>query len=190
MISAVSFSAVIQRLRETLGLRSEKEVADALGMKPNAFYNRRRAGSLPYEELVALAEKKRLRTDWLLFGIGEQSRVSKVGEAATRPNVEPELAGMIHFELERAWSLAHIADRRRPEDAAEKGIYAAQIYNGCYLLDDDRERRAVARRAAEDLAAAKVLVDRVSALALGGAGTATTTRAKTKPTAKRSRSKR
>src|SRR5690349_9137331 len=70
-ISKVTFSAVVARLKTALSLKKDKDVAEALGMNANAFYNRKRLSSVPYEEIVAIAERNRLRMDWLLFGSGD-----------------------------------------------------------------------------------------------------------------------
>jgi len=42
----------------------------AINMKPNAFYNRKKANSVPLSEFVILANTYNLCIDWLVFGIG------------------------------------------------------------------------------------------------------------------------
>lgn len=51
-MSGLDFEAVVERLKAALGLKSDAQVAKALGMKPNAFSNRMVSGSVPYEEIV------------------------------------------------------------------------------------------------------------------------------------------
>lgn len=161
-ISSVTFTAVIERLKEALRLRNDKEVAEVLRIKPNAFYNRRRLNSLPYEELVSVAEQNGVRTDWLFFGLGDAHRAPRGQKSGSKPNVEPAPMGTILFELERALLEAGVAEPDRLEAAARKGILAAQIYNECYLIDDERKRKAAVQAAAKTWATAARALEMVT----------------------------
>jgi hypothetical protein len=158
IISSVTFAAVIERLKDALRLRNDKEVAEALRIKPNAFYNRRRLNSLPYEELVSVAEQNGVRTDWLFFGLGDAHRAPRGQRSGSKPNVEPASMGTILFELERALLEAGVVEPDRLEAAARKGILAAQIYNESYLIDDERKRKAAVQVAAKTWADAARLL--------------------------------
>jgi len=155
--SVISFAATLQRLKEALGLQNDKEIAEALGLNPNAFYNRKRLASIPYEEIVRLAELRKLKVDWILFGIGDAFRTTRSVKAETRPNVEPELLGIILFELERATSLGGLHLQKTGEAAARIGLIAAQIYNECFLLDGQKQRAAIRTEAENWVSAARAL---------------------------------
>jgi hypothetical protein len=159
-LSVISFAATLQRLKEALGLQNDKEVAEALGLNPNALYNRKRLASIPYEEIVRLAELRKLQLDWILFGTGEAFRTTRSVRPDMRPNVEPELLGTILFELDRAMSLAGLHLEKRGEAAARIGLIAAQIYNECFLLDGQKQRAAI-RAEAEDWASAARALERI-----------------------------
>lgn len=62
------FGPVIERLKAALGLRTDKDVADALGMKASTFGERRKRGTLPFEELLRLADSRNVDLRWLLTG--------------------------------------------------------------------------------------------------------------------------
>jgi hypothetical protein len=161
-ISGVAFGAVIARLREALGAGTEKEVAETLGLKPNAFYNRKRLNSIPFEEIVRLAEQRKIRTDWLFFGVGDAFR-SGGRKADTLPNLEPELLGVILYELDRATALASGREPHSVEATARTGLIAGQIYNQCHLIQDPRKRRLAIRDEAEQWAAAAAALERIVA---------------------------
>lgn len=163
-ISVISFTATLQRLKEALGAQNDKEVAEALGLNPNAFYNRKSLRSIPYEEIVRLAEKRRLQLDWILFGIGDAFRSSRAAKPHAGPNVEPELLGIILFELNRAMSLVELDARKGRETAARLGLIAAQIYNECFLLTDENKRRSAIRAEAEEWATAAGALERIMQL--------------------------
>jgi hypothetical protein len=151
------FHEVIQRFRAALGLKSDKEIAAALGMKPNAFYNRRQSESLPYAELLVALEQHKMRSDWLFFGIG-----SPFHDPATElrspvsGDIQPVIFQEICYELERAFSGAE--DKKNDEAAAEasiKGGLAALIYQQVAHMEQATLRRLVIRNEAASFASAR-----------------------------------
>jgi len=144
------FGVVMERVKDALKLTSAADVAAALGLKRNAFYNRRAAGSIPYQELVALAGRHDLRVDWVLFGIGQPFRDTgdSAAELPARASVDSELFGEIVFELERAFQ--EIA----PHSAGAKALggLAAMVYNKFQFTTTGKVRRAMIRHEALELA--------------------------------------
>lgn len=63
----------MRRLRDKLGVTSDAELASALGMKPNAFSNRKKNGSVPFEEIVAIADERRLDLGLLFSPAGSRN---------------------------------------------------------------------------------------------------------------------
>jgi|CXWL01.1.fsa_nt_gi hypothetical protein len=162
MISSVTFTAVIQRLKEALNRRNDKEVAEILRIKPNAFYNRRRLGSLPFQELLNVAEGNDLSADWLFFGRGTPTRKPGGNQKDAQPNVDPALMGEILFALEREQERAEVKESDSLEAAARRGLIAAQIYNEVFLMDDTRKRSAAVKREAEEIASAARLLQNIT----------------------------
>ncbi|MEH0020998.1 MAG: helix-turn-helix domain-containing protein [Desulfobacter sp.] len=66
----LDFEKILSRIKIVLGVEKDKDVAMAINMKPNAFYNRKKSGSLPLSEFVCLAIKHDVCMDWLILGIG------------------------------------------------------------------------------------------------------------------------
>lgn len=60
--------AIISRMLEATGLRSERELSLALGLSESALGNRRRTGGLPLEEAAQISCEKSVSLDWLIFG--------------------------------------------------------------------------------------------------------------------------
>lgn len=71
------FNRVIDRVRVLFSLKNDAEVADALGMKPNAFANRKKSGSVPYEEIIAAAASKGISLDAIFNDEKSQNVVSE-----------------------------------------------------------------------------------------------------------------
>ncbi len=93
----------MQRLRGALNLESDKQLAAALGLKANAFYNRKSSGSLPFENVLDLADKHQMCVDWIFFGLGNPFR--EPGAASVKPvaSVDEALMGEVGLELARAF---------------------------------------------------------------------------------------
>ena len=67
----LDFDAILSRVKKVLNTDNDKDVANAIGMKPNAFYNRKRSGSVPLSEFVCLANTFNVSMDWLINGYGQ-----------------------------------------------------------------------------------------------------------------------
>lgn len=66
------FEDILLRIKEILKTDSDKNVAIAIGMKPNAFYNRRKSNSIPLPEFVCLANAHNINMNWLINGEGSK----------------------------------------------------------------------------------------------------------------------
>lgn len=74
-----AFGAALLRLKEQLKVHSDKEVAEALGMKPTALNSRKTRGSFPEDKLLALiARRPELRLDagYVMTGRHSASQVA------------------------------------------------------------------------------------------------------------------
>lgn len=76
----IEFEPVIERLKQALKLKSDAEVASALGMSPSSFGERKGRGTLPFDRLLPLAYQRNVDVDWLLAGKVNQA----VGESPGR----------------------------------------------------------------------------------------------------------
>ena len=57
MKSEFNFIEVIDRAKKALQIKQYNEIAEALGMSAASFNGRKKTDSLPYEPLLALANK-------------------------------------------------------------------------------------------------------------------------------------
>lgn len=64
-----SFTEVIERVKQGFGYRNDAELARAIGMSASAFSNRKKSGSVPYEEIIRAANQRNMDLA-LLFGPG------------------------------------------------------------------------------------------------------------------------
>jgi phage repressor protein C with HTH and peptisase S24 domain len=69
-----NFIEVINRVKSALKIKADYELATRLGMKATSFNSRKKANSLPYEELLLLASSENINMNWLLTGNGDMEK--------------------------------------------------------------------------------------------------------------------
>jgi hypothetical protein len=163
------FETVMERLKSALKLRTDSELAHALGLKPNAYFNRKGSGRVPYAELVQLCDSHNLCADWVLFGLGTPFRDGHDSDAVPTPMpVDGELLGEISAHLERAFAASADAGLPSIEQAAMRGALAAVIYNKVQFAPKGRARTAMIQAEAKALAEVARLMKRFPAEPKGG----------------------
>lgn len=63
-----NFLEIIENIKKIKGLRQDSEVAVALGMKPNAFYNHKTRGTMPLDFIVLFCDRENVSFDELVLG--------------------------------------------------------------------------------------------------------------------------
>lgn len=66
----IDFDKILARVKSLLNTESDKDVASAIGMKPNTFHMRKKNNSVPLIEFVVLADSKNVNMNWLIYGDG------------------------------------------------------------------------------------------------------------------------
>lgn len=152
----ISFESITQRLKNAFGLANDKQLAAALGLNSNAFYNRKRAGSLPYGEIVAFAERHKLSLDWAFFGTGHPFGDSRDADVQPVAELDVRIFQEICSELEVALHplTGRTDSTMAPQRAALVGGLAAFIYRKVAFTDNEAKRRDMIRRQAEGFAQA------------------------------------
>ncbi len=62
------FGLIAERLKRKLALQTDKDLAEKLGLKPTAFNARKKSGSIPYSEIMDLADYYKLDLNWVFNG--------------------------------------------------------------------------------------------------------------------------
>lgn len=81
-----NFDEIISRLKIAINVSNDADLAGRMDMKANTFSNRKKAGSLPYEEIIRLSDSENVNINWLFSGQGPMFRT----ESAANP--EPTLS--------------------------------------------------------------------------------------------------
>lgn len=68
MSTQPDFDSTMQRFRDALGAKNFAEAGRAIGLSTSAYANRKRAGSIPYEQIVATALERGIDLNWLFGG--------------------------------------------------------------------------------------------------------------------------
>lgn len=112
------FNEVIDRLKKVLKINHDYEVAERLNMKPGAFNARKKSDSLPYEEILLLAELEKLDYNWLLTGEGTMLKNSGVIEISGMNIKQKALFEGYNYlsEQQQDEVLAVISEKKRIND--------------------------------------------------------------------------
>jgi len=68
----ISFSSVVDRIKQVKSLRFDSEVAELLGFSSKALTARKRSKNIPEDKLRVFCNRESINYDWLLTGRGEQ----------------------------------------------------------------------------------------------------------------------
>lgn len=67
-------SQMLERLSQWLGLESSLELAEKLGVAPSTLSGWKARGTIPIKYFLEFAEREDINLNWLLLGVGPQSR--------------------------------------------------------------------------------------------------------------------
>lgn len=118
------FEKVMERLKTALAVSEDKELAEVLGMKPNAYGNRKMTGSLPIEYMIRVARARRIDLGWVLLGEGRLAQSAAEPPAVYAAPSDTTEADRV---LLRTWHLLLSPER---EALAEALVAAAQRSQG------------------------------------------------------------
>ena len=74
------FISIIDRIKNLKNLKTDSSVAECLNLNQSAFAERKRKGSIPYEELIAFCLKESVSIYWILTGDGQPLHIQGVKE--------------------------------------------------------------------------------------------------------------
>lgn len=72
MSKSYNFSGPFARLALAVGAKSQKDLAEQLGVSPPVVANWIKRGTMPYEHFVKVARETGHSLDWLILGRGDQ----------------------------------------------------------------------------------------------------------------------
>lgn len=120
-----NFEDILIRLKQQLGVATDKEAASVLGLTPSAFNDRKKRGSFPLDKLRALkASMPKLNVDYILTGSAAALIAADLTEA------KREL-----IEYERTLNVFYgVSDAERPD--AELAERAAKVATNFRILSE------------------------------------------------------
>lgn len=81
MKNEFNFVEITDRLKKALKINADYELAEKLGMKATSFNSRKKAQSLPFQEILSLAGTEKLDYNWLLTGEGEMMSSDAIADS-------------------------------------------------------------------------------------------------------------
>lgn len=143
------FEAVLGRIKQAMHFTTDAQVADFIGMSPSGLGNRKRAGSIPFENICTACASRGVNIEWVLTG-DDGARAGKVFEVPCMDLYEPNLMSEITREVWIAFEDKGYAENE-PAILATAGFRAALatlIYNRVHLENSPKHRTAMIREEA------------------------------------------
>ena len=138
---APDFDPVIGRLKAALGLKTDAALHDLLGMSSSRYANRKRSGSIPFDQVIALCNSRNVNLNWLFYGEGPTFQDGRtVNSPAT---FDPELLMRIYAALARCYAKKGF----NPEQGSAQTFgmiliaQAAGIYSSAVFESDESARK-------------------------------------------------
>lgn len=125
MKGELDFAAVTDRLKAVLGEKTDTALAAALGMSPSAFNNRKKAGSVPYEEIVDLAATRDFDLVYVLTGGAAGAVAAAHALEPGAPANAPSTAHLVREPLDADGNYA-----RPPEEFVQIPLYDVRAAAG------------------------------------------------------------
>ncbi len=88
--------AILNRMKDALGMERDKDVAAYFGVNPQMIYNWKARGTVPLDQCVKLRLEKGVTLDWLLLGLGE----GEVDDGYTALIGDPDYAEIPVYDIE------------------------------------------------------------------------------------------
>jgi hypothetical protein len=74
MVNVNQFEIRVQRLKEAIGVKTDIDLARALGIRQSSVASARERKSIPPKWIIELSHKHAISSDWLLYGEGPKYR--------------------------------------------------------------------------------------------------------------------
>ncbi len=157
----LSILVINERLKGVLNVTSDQAIAEALGMSPSNWSNRKRVGSVPFENLVSLCISRKVNIDWLLTGNGLMKR-----EDDSALPVVAEIDGELLAQVLKALALelAKEESARQWLTPMYLGAVGATIYNRV-VFDNPAKRAEAIKEEARRTVEVWLLADKYGKLA-------------------------
>lgn len=123
---------VINRLSQVLQVKSQRALSKALGKSPNRISELKRAGSLPWEEVIRISVQKDVSLDWLIFGKERSPAGYAAAQEVPAPTGAPPPADTTELVRAIVWgvesALADTGRRMKPERKADLVATLVEMY--------------------------------------------------------------
>jgi len=95
------FDKILEKMKIILGVKKEADVAIAVGMKPSAFSNRKKTGSIPFSHYLKKAKSLKVNLNWLMYDVGPiyKDELSKISDKTNIIHLDPAIQ-ILHEVLE------------------------------------------------------------------------------------------
>lgn len=101
----LSFPEVMGRVKEAFACKTDKAVAETIGMSQQSLINRSKTGSLPFDEIIRACVSKNISIEYVLLGKRIINNVAESSESYTNH----EYAEIQHYNVQAAAGSGRLA---------------------------------------------------------------------------------
>ncbi|MCP5440006.1 MAG: helix-turn-helix domain-containing protein [Chromatiaceae bacterium] len=138
--------AVFERLSSIVGVSTDTGIAKRLGISPQAIYNARKRGTIPYEKILQFARTEKIDLNYLLFGVEATAAVDIQLLGTVAASLRTAARGANQEKLARSLSMIgrlynHVL-KRLPPVADMESPEIVDVIKQCaelYLGNEDTE---------------------------------------------------
>ena len=150
------FDAVLDRIKQTMQFSTDAQVAEFIGLSPSGLGNRKRSGSIPFENICKACAARGVNIDWVLTGVGTRSGV------LVSPRLDAYELDLMSEITRAVWvALEDEGFSEKEPDllvkAGLRGSLSAMIYNRVWFIESPEVRTAAILKDAEAFAYATML---------------------------------
>lgn len=145
----MSFDAVMGRLKAALELKTDAALYELFGISSGDYANRKRRGSIPFQQIIALSLSRNVSINWLFSGSGP---TFLDGRTVVAPGlIDHDLENEVVGEFYRA-CLDGGMTKLEASDVESMRAYIRTIYNSVAFEADKVARKEKIKAKAEEFA--------------------------------------
>jgi hypothetical protein len=123
-----NFDKIIHKIKKILKVTADKKVAEALGMTSSTFNNRKKRNSIPYPQLIDIANSHNVNLEWLFNDVGPVYKEEPKAQPPKDPEKDPpEKSNITKVIIEHQKLLTLFKDQERAKEINENLIEIEQL---------------------------------------------------------------
>lgn len=112
IFSDEDYSSIMDRAKKVTNTSSWKDLGDVLGLSSQAFANRRKARSLPWDQLFEVCNSQKVNFGWLITGVGPVTQ-SELSDLKYKGGLDRDYTEIPLYDIEASAGHGSLFDQER-----------------------------------------------------------------------------